>query len=588
MSIYEPKDILRKTIIFLLFLIILSFLSSVKAGEAIIRKKGTLTLTILDKRTSKGIPNANITIYSGDGSIVLEGNTDEDGFFYTQLDAGTYMLEVCKRGYESKTLSFSINWGESKFLYIKLEYAIMLDVNTRYIVATAGSTVNIPLRISNQGSYTEECLLEVEGIESWNWSFNFGQIIVRKVALDPGDNINLSLIIKIPYYAEGIYNLTVLVKSTIPIYIPIVVKVKPMERHFIISEVKSLKVLAGEQITLPGVILSNPLDDDFYASLAIKAPKEWHASIFYQNLEIKTLYLKAGGQYQLKFIIEVPEEAKEGNYTIYINVLDEENKITVDVLKLSIEVMRKEPEIVLYADTPHINAYIGSRATYRVRIANEGTAETMISLSIQGLPSTFTYTIEDEMGNKISGLYMKPNVERTLIIRVNIPSITDITTTEFAFVVSYLNQTITLPLSLSIIGEKKVEILTENFLVRAYLGEDKEFLLKVRNNGTVTLNDLRILLTEIPGDFNITVSPQTLSLAPGKEGVFTMMISIPGDIPAGDYYVSFRIISSEYIGPEYLLRIEVEQSISYTMLGAAVVIVMTIVLLIAYKRYGRR
>lgn|GEM_PF-5339662 len=575
---------------FLLVILIISSCHDALGGEGegtIIRTKASLLVTVLDEETGKGISSANITIYSSGGEIVVEGNTGDDGTFYVQVDAGSYTLEVFRSGYELKTIPFTVSWGESKFIRVKLGRALVVRLNMRYIRATAGSKVIIPMTLMNRGKNVEICTLKVLGIDMWNADFTLNQISVKEVALDPGNSVSLSLTLSVPHYVRGLYNLTVIVNGSVVVETPVIVEVEPLTEHILRSTVSSIRVLAGEALSLDGISVTNPLDEYLQVLLEVEAPESWDVKLLYQGIDVRSLNLPPGAQYSLKLMIEIPDSAREGEQRLVIRALDEKGNV-LDAVTLVVEVSKREPYITLYADTPHINVYTGSKAHFRIKIRNEGTADTVVNLNVEGLPSTFTYAIEDESGNKISSLFVKEGSERVVTIRVNVPTVISLSEIGFNLTATYLDKTIMLPLSLTIVGEKNLEILTENFLVSGYLGEDTEFACEVRNNGTITLTDLRLVVTDMPSDFNVTVSPETISLSPGEEGTFYMKISIPGDVAAGDYYISFRIISSDYISPEYMIRVEVRQSTSYTLLGGVAAIAMIVLLVVAYRKYGRR
>ncbi|MFB0569660.1 MAG: NEW3 domain-containing protein, partial [Nitrososphaeria archaeon] len=103
------------------------------------------------------------------------------------------------------------------------------------------------------------------------------------------------------------------------------------------------------------------------------------------------------------------------------------------------------------------------------------------------------------------------------------------------------------------------------------------------------VNNLEIEITDMPEDFNVTLTPKIISLLqPGASAVYTVQIEIPPDVDAGDYYVSLQAKSDQVAGAVRSVHLEVAQRGEVAYLGLVLIVVIVAALVVVYWRFGRR
>ena len=116
--------------------------------------------------------------------------------------------------------------------------------------------------------------------------------------------------------------------------------------------------------------------------------------------------------------IEIPEDISEGVYNVLLRTevahrgFSEEKSLTVAIER---EVRR---ELSLEVQRSHVYANIGSRAKYKLRLVSRGYEELLVRLSVENLPEALSYWFEDEVGNRISSIYLHDNSECTIFLCV--------------------------------------------------------------------------------------------------------------------------------------------------------------------------
>ncbi len=205
------------------------------------------------------------------------------------------------------------------------------------------------------------------------------------------------------------------------------------------------------------------------------------------------------------------------------------------------------------------------------------------------MPNGFSYRIEDPEGNIVSSIYLKAGEEKILTLDVKVSPTAEPFSLDLSVAAVSGESRDALSLTLNILGSYELGYVTENFYVEGAVGETVPFELAVENSGYNIVNNLQIEVTDIPEDFNVTLTPKITSLLqPGASAVYTLQIEVPPDIDAGDYYVLVQANSDQVEGDVRAVRLEVEQRGEVAYLGLALIVVIVAALVVVYWRFGRR
>ncbi|MBO3810268.1 MAG: carboxypeptidase regulatory-like domain-containing protein, partial [Candidatus Brockarchaeota archaeon] len=161
------------------------------------------------------LSNVAVTIYDSSGAFITKIWTLANGGFAISLDRGTYRIQLEKKGYESKTITVSLNRPSVDLGEIILDFSPKVSISQTYLKVESFSEVSIPVSVENKGSEEETVTILVEAPEEWEAGVYSGSAEIVNLTLSRGSVQNLNLKIKIPYNAQGIYSLKIRVLGSI-------------------------------------------------------------------------------------------------------------------------------------------------------------------------------------------------------------------------------------------------------------------------------------------------------------------------------------------------------------------------------------
>ncbi|MEM1848320.1 MAG: carboxypeptidase regulatory-like domain-containing protein, partial [Thermofilaceae archaeon] len=156
------------------------------------------------------LENAIIEAYR-DGSFIGSTRTLKNGYFSLVLPGtGTYEIVAYRWGYERKYLKLDLmTTGTTNLGRITLDYALSVNLGTTYIVVDQGSTVELPLIVSNIGAFTILVNVSIDAPPEWSVALLSEQYItIRNLIMNPRDTRTLKVRIRVPGHAEGTNELT--------------------------------------------------------------------------------------------------------------------------------------------------------------------------------------------------------------------------------------------------------------------------------------------------------------------------------------------------------------------------------------------
>jgi uncharacterized membrane protein len=111
--------------------------------------------------------------------------------------------------------------------------------------------------------------------------------------------------------------------------------------------------------------------------------------------------------------------------------------------------------------------------------------------------------------------------------------------------------------------------------------------LVVENTGTAPLENVTFSATQ-PSEWTVTFEPDTIeSIAPNATATVNAVITPSGDAISGDYAVTLRASSTE-ANDSLDLRVTVETSLLWGIVGVAIIVAVFVGLGWVFRRYGRR
>ena len=121
----------------------------------------------------------------------------------------------------------------------------------------------------------------------------------------------------------------------------------------------------------------------------------------------------------------------------------------------------------------------------------------------------------------------------------------------------------------------------------ASAGQGKPFQLVVTNTGSGALSNVVVTATPATG-WTVTFDPVSIpSIDPGKNVTVTATITPASNAVAGDYNVSFRAAATETSDAQ-TIRVTVDTSLSWALVGGALIVLVLLGLGWVFSKYGRR
>lgn len=529
---------------------------------------------------------ATVTVYDTSGAFVAKTRTLLGGDFAVTLSAGTYRIQLEKKGYETRSVPVSLSRSTVDLGEIILDYALGLSISQTFMKVKAFSEVSIPVSIRNKGSEEETVTVSVDAPEGWNAGVYSGSAEVVNLTLSQGSVQNLNLEIQVPYGVQGLYSLTVRVSGSTIQEKTVSLYVEEADLQMLASTYPVVQTTAGSTISFD-LTVKNVLTKRFTGTLFLKLPSGWTGSIV--KSDGGSLYgvsLEPGERVNVKVKIDVPSEEAPGNYEVVVSLKTKDFNST---FSLNVTVVKGVPKLKLRTDTPYVDAYAGSTATYPIEVENTGNSDGVVSISVTGVPAGYTWTIKGSSGSVISKLYLKAGESRKLNLIVSIPPLAEPDVLSIVLEADTGESTDRLSLGLGILGWYSVAYVTQNFYCESTAGESIVFQVEVKNTGYSSLSNLKLEVSDIPNGFDVKTDPSVVPLLkPQESTVFSLTITSDADISAGDYYVTLSLKSDQSQATARSLHIYVKQRWEVVLIGALIMVIMVGAMVLIYRRYGRR
>ena len=553
---------------------------------------GSVSGTVTDP-LGRPLAEAKVEVYSGN-LLVKSITTFYNGMFYIELNPGTYQIKISKEGFVTKTLTIMIRgFSHVDLGKIELENALRVSMFPSYIRIPMGEGKQIPFTVYNNGDVDLSCDIIIISKEI-NAKVLFSSLEINSFMILSKESKNLILQLE-PHYKTGMYfvNLTITPSHGLSINRTIKIEVYNPISKFLLCVLPAKIYMSGETATYD-ITISNPFNIDVFVEFNIKYPKEWTAYVSTTGGErIKSLLLKAREVRTLKIICKIPSETKSGNYDIVLNVTLSNPGYELNIndsIKVRVIIEEGKPLLNIKVENPVLDVYSGSTAKFELSISNLGTGDAIVDLKVEGLPKGYSYSVQDTKGNVISSIYLAPMSTKKIILVIKVPYGEQPSIKEFNFLAKIRGGSLLrTSLGLNILGRYEISYKTEIFSLEMPIGGTSIYKLTIENSGANEVTSVRVVMLHVPSGFNVSISPVTLeSLKPGESYTFTITISSSSDLNAGDYYLTFKVVSSQVETDVRQLRVTLYQRTEMIYIAIALLFIVIIIITFIYRKYGRR
>jgi len=529
-----------------------------------------------------------VTIYDSSGSYVATTQTLLGGDFSVSLARGTYRLQLEKRGYEDKSITFNVprDYGSIDLGDTVLDYGLKLSVTLTYLRVNCLSEVNIPMTVENRGSQDEPVQLSIRTPAGWTAGAYSGEDEVLNMTLSPGETQSLVLDVAIPYSSSGLYAVTLTASGSTIQECEVSFYVDKTDPQILTARYPISQATPGSTVAFD-LAIKNVLTKRFTGLVSVVLPAGWTGSIVGEDGSgLYGISLDPGESVNAKVEADIPADEALGDreIAVYVEAGDFESS-----LQLGVVVVRGAPQPKLSTDTPYVDAYAGRTAGYSIDVENAGNAEGIVSINVTGLPAGYSWTIKDSAGNVLSKLYLKSGDSKTLSLTISVPPLAEPDIKSFTLEASVGEAVSRLSLGLGILGYYSISYVTQDFYLESTAGASGVFQVVVKNTGYSSLSNVELGTADVPSQFSVGVEPSVvLLLKPQESATFTLTVTTDADINAGDYYITLNVTADQSEISARSLHVYVKQSGEVAYIGAGIAIALAAALYLIYRKYGRR
>jgi len=552
---------------------------------------------VVDAESGMAVKNAEVNILDNGY------RTGDDGYFIFQnVPAETQTIIIHHDDYETQSFVYDLKPGKN-FKTIKIsktyttkDYAARIYSNFPSIIIGPDETKKFNVYIQNIG--TKDATYEIKLLDT-NPNFKYRILNqdnneINKIFVQSGKTGNFYIEIKTPENINsGEYKFRVQAGTENPAETTLFIDVTAGSTGSYDFDVSSMyrgkACNAGSEVRFEIKLDNNQSTDIFRLNASV--PDKWKYYITNsQNEEITEVEVTKGSSLNLLFKVVPPLDEEKGTYKVNISITSQKGKQTKT---LSFEVnVRQEKEryaVEISSPYPTKSAVVGEAIEYSISIQNTGRSNDNYNLFVEDLPAGWTYKFKESSGNspQISSVKVDAGTTKSIVLQIN-PS-TDATIGEYKFKINvYGKANATLNASVLIQGSHEMKLQIDELWVTIEAGKEKEVLVKVQNTGLSELRDVELDVTK-PNSWKISITPQKIASLPSQTtGKFIVKITPPVDAVITDYEIIIKAKSAEVETPEKYIRVTVSQSSSSSYLGYAIIVAGVIILLIIFKKFGRK
>jgi len=274
------------------------------------------------------------------------------------------------------------------------------------------------------------------------------------------------------------------------------------------SDIKGVNAVPGETVSL-NLVVTNDKNYERDFQLSYIAPEGFVGKFIYDGKEIEMLTLKADESKSIQFQLEIPPDAKEKEYYIFIQAAGS--------LAFKINVKMPENPLEITPSVTGVAIEAGDTVTFSISIENKINSEYKVDLSCK-VPENWRYKFV-ENGMEVYKIILKPNEVRTLSLEVESDSSSDVG--EYK-VIPYFNKQFT-ELSVKIAKTHKGE--NGKITIRVVSKEGEAIgsaLVSVTHSTSLEQGNIAQtnFFTSADGLVTAEVSPGTYTVKISKEGFY--------------------------------------------------------------------
>ncbi len=349
------------------------------------------------------------------------------------------------------------------------------------------------------------------------------------------------------------------------------------------TDYPSVVVAPGSKVSFN---LKLTVDTTRRVELAVSGvPQGWDASILGGGYVVDAVLASPSSTPSVRLDVTVPADAAARTYTMTVTAT---SGSLSDRLDLSVRVNPQAAgSVSLESDFPTLQGPASATYTFSVRLRNDTPEDLTFALGAEG-PSGWTVTARPSGQSQAASATVTAGSSTTLSVQADPPDNVEAGTYQIQVTATAGSRTAQTQLTVEITGTYQMTITTPDGRLNASgtAGSVITRQLVIQNNGTAPLKGVTLSATP-PSGWTVDFDPKTVDIAPGDQAQVTARITPTSDALAGDYVVTFRASTQEANASEDI-RVTIETSLTWALVGIALIVATLAGLGWVFSRYGRR
>ncbi|HWP64087.1 MAG TPA: NEW3 domain-containing protein [Candidatus Binatia bacterium] len=349
------------------------------------------------------------------------------------------------------------------------------------------------------------------------------------------------------------------------------------------TDYPSVAVAPGSKVSFN---LKLTVDEPRRVALSVSGvPQGWEASLLGGGYVVDAVQATPNSTPSVRLDVTVPADAAARTYTFAVTA---SSGSLSDRLELSVRV---NPEaagsVSLESDFPTLQGPASATYRFSVRLRNDTPEDLTFGLGAQG-PTGWTVSARPSGQSQAASATVTAGSSTTLNVEADPPDNVEAGTYRILVTASAGSRTAQTELTVEITGTYRMTITTPDGRLNASgtAGSVITRQLVIRNDGTAPLQGVTLSATP-PSGWTVEFDPETVDVPAGQEVQVTARITPQSDALAGDYVVTFRA-STQQANASEDIRVTIETSLTWALVGIALIVATLAGLGWVFSRYGRR
>ena len=318
-------------------------------------------------------------------------------------------------------------------------------------------------------------------------------------------------------------------------------------------------------------------------------PNGWDAYFMGGGNPVSRVYVHADSTASVTLYVEVPADAKEGEYDFFVHAKAPEAE---DTLHMSLNISSRSISLGMFkSNFPELRG--GASATYmfNANLSNNGPEDTYYSLSAAP-PEGWQVSFRPETSSQdIASLTIAADGTEKLTITVKPPSGVKAGTYSIPCTAESATGILDLDLQVMITGTYEISMATKDGRLNAdvEIGKETPVTFVISNNGSADLTGLTISTVLPTGGWAVRLDQSTIDILPaGATQEIIAYISPDAKAVTGDYQATIGIGNTAQASTQVDLRVAVKTSTMWGIVAVVIIALLAVGLYFVFRKFGRR